>query len=154
MASGWTNRGKCNALAERFRGVAPPANFFLALVTAVNPPTADTNLLSDCTEIAIGNGYAAAGGVSVARNSTDFDVITEDDLNDRALVQLKDIIFTASSGNLPASGDGASYAVLLGPNATPANREVEAYWDLGGARVVSDTQTLTLQDCELRLSDA
>lgn len=149
--AGFTNRGKKNLLAY-LRGVAAPANFFVALSTSTTAPTADTNLLSDVTQIATGNGYSD-GGVSVTPNTTDFDTLTEDDTNDRALVQLKDIVFTATGGALPASGLGARYALLLGPHATPSSREVWFFWDLGADYSVSTGQTITLVDLEARLTE-
>lgn len=151
MASGWTNRGKKNILAT-LRGVALPTNFYLALVTSATAPTADTNTKSELTEVASGNGYTT-GGISITKNTTDFDVLTEDDTNDRALVQLKDMVWTASGGTLPGSGSGAHYAVLTDDNATQGSREVWAYFDLTSDRIVSDMQTLTLQDVELRLTE-
>lgn len=144
-----TNRGKKRLLDIVFRGVAPPANFNLALCRSTNTPTPDTNVFSDLVEISAGNGYIS-GGQAVARNTTDFDVSTEDDANDRALVQLKDFVWTAAGGALPASGLGARWAVLLDDNVTVASREVWAYWDLVSDRQVSDTQTLTLQNAEIR----
>ncbi len=150
--AGWTNKGKANALAQRFRGVALPTNFFIALVTSAVAPVADTNTFGELTQIATGNGYAD-GGISLTKNTTDFDVLTEDDGNDRALVQLKDIVWTAAAGPIPASGSGARWAVLTDDNATIASRFVEAFWDLVSDRTISDTQTLTLQDCELRLTE-
>jgi hypothetical protein len=149
---GWTNRGKYNTLAQRFRGVALPTNFYVTLVTSATAPVADTNTLGQLTEIAAGNGFTT-GGISLTKNTTDFDVLTEDDTNDRALVQIKDLVWTASGGNLPASGNGARYAVLTDDNGTVANREVEQYWDLTSDRTISDTQTLTLQDCEIRINE-
>ncbi len=144
-----TNRCKKRLLDIVFRGVAAPTTFYLALVRSTNVPTPDTNVFSDLVEITAGNGYTS-GGQAVARNSTDFDVSSEDDVNDRALVQLKDFVWTATGGALPASGLGARYAVLLDDNGVVANREVWAYWDLSSDRQVSDTQTLTLQNCEIR----
>lgn len=152
MAAGWTNRGKANTLAERFRGVALPTNFYVALVTSATAPTADTNLMSDLTQIATGNGYVD-GGITLTKNTTDYDVLTEDDTNDRALVQIKDLVWTASGGPIPASGSGARYAVHTDHHATVGSREVEQFWDLTSDRSVSDTQTLTLQDCEIRLTE-
>ena len=114
-------------------------------------PTVDTNLWSDLSgqEIATGNGYTA-NGISVARNTTDWDVLTEDDANDRAFVQLKNLVWTAGGGPIPSSGAGARYAVLMDDNATPANRDVLAVFDLGSDRAISDGQTLSLIDCERR----
>lgn len=148
---GWTNKGKFRLL-ETLAGTALPANFNVALVTDAAAPTPDTNTLSELTEIAAGNGYTS-GGISVALNTTDFDVRTEDDANDRALVQIKDLVWTAAGGNLPGSGAGARYAVLTDANATVGDREIWAYWDLLTDIVVSDTQALTLQNLELRGSE-
>jgi hypothetical protein len=149
--AGWTNRGKFAALGRLFRGVALPTNYYVALVTSATAPTADINTKSELTELANGNGYTT-GGISLSKNTTDFDVLTEDDTNDRALVQIKDLVWTASGGSLPASG-GARYAVLTDDNATQGSREVYAFWDLSSDRQVSQFQTLTLQDCELRLTE-
>src|SRR5690606_19283105 len=113
---------------------------------------ADTDTLDDLDEIAAGNGYTS-GGIQINRDSTDFDTWTEDDVNDRAIIQLKDLVWTASGGTLPASGNGARYAVLTDDDETVADREVYAFWDLGSERTVSDGQTLTLQDLELRLTE-
>jgi hypothetical protein len=81
-------------------------------------------------------------------------VLTEDDAADRGLIQLKNLVWTASGGPIPASGNGAWWAVLTTDEVTVGNRQVVAYWDLAADRTVSDTQTLTLQDCELRLNEA
>jgi len=151
--AGWTNRGKQAILDAYFRNTGAPTNFYVALVTSATAPDPDTNVLGDLTEIAAGNGYTS-GGYQLDRNSTDFDTLTEDDANDRALVQVKDVSWTASGGPIPASGNGARYAVLTDDDGTVANREVLAYWDLSSDRTVSDGQTLTLQDLELRLNES
>jgi hypothetical protein len=152
MASGWTNRGKYYWLGQAFRNDTEPANLYMALVTSAATPTADTNVMSDLTQIATGNGYTD-GGYQLTRNSTDFDTHTEDDTSDLAYVRIKDIVWTASGGPIPSSGSGARYAVLTDDNATVANRQVLAYFDLVSDRSVSSGQTLTLQDCELRLTE-
>ena len=123
------------------------------MVTSATAPTADTNTLSELTQIAAGDGYTA-GGYQLSRNSTDWDVWTEDDANDRGLIQLKDITWTASGGPIPSSGNGARYAVLTDDNATVGSREVYFYWDLTADRSVSDSQDLTLQNCELQLNQS
>ena len=150
--AGWTNKGKFRALEDRFRGVAAPTNYYVALVVSTVAPTADINTFGELTQIAVGNGYAT-GGYSLTPGATDFDVLTEDDTNDRGLIQIKDVVWTASGGPIPASGLGARYAVLTNADATVANREVLAYWDLVSDRTVSVGQTLTLQDCELRINE-
>ena len=80
------------------------------------------------------------------------DVLTEDDTNDVAYAQMKDLVWTASGGNLPSSG-AARYACMTDDNATVSSREVYHYWDLVSDRVVSDTQSLTLQNMEIRLTE-
>ena len=122
-------------------------------MTSATAPVADTDTKTSLTEIATGNGYTT-GGTLLAWNATDWDVWTEDDTNDRGLIQLKDIVWTASAGPIPASGNGARYAILTDDNATQGSREVYAYWDLTADRSVSDGQSLTLQNCELRLNEA
>ncbi len=148
MASGITNRCRFKMLDWCFRGSALPTNYYVALVTSAATPTVDTNTFSELTEIAAGNGYTA-GGISVAKNSTDWDTLTEDDTNDKALIQLKDLVWTASGGSLPGSGNGARWAILTDDNATPASRLVLAWWDLISDRSVSVGQPLTLQNCEV-----
>jgi hypothetical protein len=148
-----TNRGKKLLMDWGFRNATEPANFFLALVTSAVAPTPDTNVFSELTEIAAGNGYVS-GGQSVARNSTDFDVLTEDDTNDLAQLQLKDFDWTASGGSIPASGAGARYAVLLTDEGTVGNRQVVAAWDLQSDRTASNGQVLRLQNTEIRAEEA
>jgi hypothetical protein len=151
--AGLTNRGKNNILATSFRATAISGSSFNgALYTSATTPDADDNVHTDLTQIATGNGYSD-GGAAIARDATDWDVLTEDDTNDRALVQLKDIVFTASGGSIPASGDGARYFGLLDNNATVNSRELWAFWDLTSDRTVSTGQTLTIQDAEIRLTE-
>lgn len=150
MASGWTNRGKFRNLGGFFRNTLP-TNFFAVLVTNATVPDVKTNTLSQLTQIAAGNGYTT-NGTSLDRNQTDFDVLTEDDGNDRAFVQIKDLVWTATGGPIPASGNGASYMVITDDNVTPADRDVIGYFDLVSPRTVSDGQSLTIQDAEFRLS--
>lgn len=148
--AGITNRGKLLLLEWAVGRTTPPTNFYLALCTSATTPTADINTLGELTQIAVGNGYSN-GGISINRNSTDWDTGSEDDTSDYGLVRLKDIVFTASGGTLPGSGSGATYAVLTDDNATVANRQVIAYGTLTGAPLsVSDTQALTVQDFTLR----
>ena len=151
--AGWTNKGKYKVLGWAMRGETIPTNFYVALVTSAAAPVADTNTFTELTEIADTNGYTT-GGYQLAPNSTDFDVWTEDDASDLALLEIKDIVWTASGGPIPASGDGARYAVLTDNNGTIASREVFYYWDLTSNRAVSDTQTLTLQDTTIRITEA
>jgi len=145
----WTNRGKYLALLWAFRAVSLPAHLYVALLTSDTEPTVDINTLGELTEIADGNGYTE-GGYELTPGATDFDTITEDDDDDLALVQVKDISWTASGGSIPDSGNGARYAALLSYHATPASREVIAVWDLVTDRVTTDGNSITLADCELK----
>jgi hypothetical protein len=148
--AGWTNKGKARVLKGFFRNVNVPTSFYLALCTSAITPVPDINTFSELTEIAAGNGYTA-GGLQVLRNTVDWDQMIEDDINDIAYIQVKDIVWTASGGPIPASGSGARWAVLLDDNATLGSREVICWWDLVTDRQVSDGQTLTLQNIEIRL---
>jgi hypothetical protein len=151
--AGWTNRGKYAYLNIVCRNSTEPTNFYIALVTSAAAPTADTNTLSELTEIAAGNGYST-GGYQLTRNATDFDTLTEDDASDLAKILLKDISWSASGGPIPASGNGARYAVFTDDNATVGSREVWHYWDLSSNRSVIDGNALTLQDLEMRIAES
>ena len=150
--AGFTNRGKYLMLGYVFRGTTLPTNFYVALVTSAVAPAQDHNTLSQLTEIAAGNGYTT-GGYQLTPGTTDFDVQTENDTSDLALVQIKDVIWTASGGSIPSSGGGARYAVLTDNNVTVGSRQIIAYWSLSSDRTVSSGQTLTLQNCELDLTE-
>lgn len=147
-----TNRGAFRVLQSFFRNTSTPTVLYAPLIDASSAtPTVDTNTFADLTEVPAGNGYTA-GGISLSRNSTDFDVITEDDTNDRALIQIRDLVWTASGGSLPGSGSGARHLALTDDNATQSSRDILTTWDLVSNRVVSVGQTLTVQNAEIRLS--
>ena len=127
--SGFTNKLKAEMLAAFFKGASMPASFFLALATNATAFGPDTNTLSDLTEIAPGNGYTQ-GGIAIAKYAIDFPTSSEDDTNDKGIIGLKNIVFTATGGSIPASGNGARYAVLTGPGATVGSRKVYLSIDL------------------------
>lgn len=145
MTSYWTIRGARRVLGAVFQGESLPTNFYIALVKASPAPSIDTVTLSQLTQIANGNGYVT-GGISLDRNSADFDQLLTDNTEDKVIAQLRDIVWTASSGAIPASGDGARYAVLTTDDATPADREIWWVFDLNGTRIVSEGQAITLID--------
>ncbi len=149
---GVTNRGKYLILGYVFQATALPGHVYMALCTSATAPTQDINTLSQLTQIATGNGYTD-GGYELHLNGTDFDVYTEDDTGDLAKVQAKDVVWTAAGGPIPASGNGARYAVLTDDNVTVGSRQVLAYWDLATDRTVSSGQTLTLQNAEIDLTE-
>lgn len=144
----WTNRGKFLMLGWVFRDVTLPTNFYLALVTDDVIPAVGINTFGELTQIATGNGYSD-GGYQLTPGVTDFDSLVEDDSGDEAILQLKDVIWIASGGPIPNSGDAARYAVLTDDNGTVADRQVIAAWDLGEGRSVTDTHELKLEDSEL-----
>jgi|TARA_R110000824_G_scaffold9642_7_gene42877 hypothetical protein len=144
MASGTTDRGKKLLLDYAFEASTVPTTYYLALCTSAVTPTKAINTFSQMTEIAAGQGYTTGGASLTA--ATDF-TVTEVDSTVGAKVVIADTTFTASGGNLPASGDGARWAVLLDGAVSGSN--VLAYFDLVSDRTVSDTQTLTIQAAEI-----
>lgn len=146
---GWTNRGVYLLLGYLFRLSTRPANCNLILWTSAVTPTVDTNVAGDATEVSNGNGYTT-NGQTVNLNGTDVDTWTEDDTNNYGLVQLKDFAWTASGGSISS----IRYAALVDDNATPANRQVLVWWDLGSTITLTSGQTLTLQNAEARLTPA
>jgi len=151
MASGVTNRGKFMLLGWAFVDLTIPTNFYMGLADDTTAPDVDDNAWVDLTQVPDTQGYTD-GGYSLSPGATDWDVHTEDDGGDKGLVQIKDVVWTASGGTLPASGDGARWAVLTDDDGTMADREIYIWWDLVSNRQVSDGQTLTLQDCEVDIT--
>lgn len=154
MANGqWTNRGKKLVLDAAFRAAAfAGTGFKLMLCTSAQTPTTDTNTVSELTEIANGNGYTT-GGVSIAQSAVGFPSLSEDDTNDKAVITLASQTWTASGGDLPASGSGARWLILTDANATVGSRQVIAFWDLLSDRsvtvggTISAAMTLSLEEC-------
>jgi hypothetical protein len=127
------------------------AETFAGTEVCYEGPGPDTNIFSDTAgEIAAGNGYTA-GGIQLSLNSTDFPGLSENDSTDLALVQIRTLSWTATGGNLPSSGNGAAFLILTDDNGTQSSREVWAWFDLGGERTVSNSQSLTASSGELRL---
>lgn len=163
MASGVTNAGKAWILEVAFRdlmnGGALVDDMYVALIKSTVAPTIDHDKWSDlkANQIATGNGYLD-GGADVARGASSFDVISDvstSETNDYGHVQLTNIEWAASGGSIPDSGDGARYALLLdkaGAAKPHDNNKIIAWWDLGSDRSVTNGQTLSLQDMEIRLS--
>lgn len=148
MAAKWTNKGKARAAKVFLRGESVPTEFRIAFVTSAVAPTVDTNVFSELTEIAAGNGYSAGGQV-VERSATGWPTLTEDDTNDLFEAIAKSLTWTPSGGSIPASGNPIAYAVLLDDNATPGNREVLAFWELGSLSF-ADGSPFTLSGAKLR----
>lgn len=154
MASVFTNKGLYLILGGFFRAETgqgcDPTNFYAPLFTSASTPTVDTDTVGDLTQINTGNGYAD-GGPSVARSSTGFDVWTEDDTNDYSLVQLNDVVYSASGGPIPNGGSGARYMGVSDDGGTVSTRYLYGAFDLVSDRSVSDGQDLTIQNAEFRI---
>jgi hypothetical protein len=147
--AGFTNKFKKLLLEAFCLNTSVPSSFKLALLTSAATLTADTNVWADVSanEIVAGNGYTTKGN-TVARSSGGFDDLTEDDSADTGYIRLTDVTYTASGGPIPLSGDGARYAVLL-----DNNDNILAWWDFGTDRSVTDTQSILVQNAELRLEE-
>ena len=136
----WTNKGKYRALELLFNGGAWTATLKFHLANST--PTVDTNVLSDLTEA---SNYTS---LSYSKNDTDFPTLTEDDTGDLASVAVKPLVFTAGGGTCTAT-----HVVMCDANVTEQNREVLAFWSLGGTQNVSTGQTLTCTAGTLRLTE-
>lgn len=146
--AGRTNRGKFNSLAIQYRGATPPTQYNLMLATNAVAPTADTNTMSELTEVTAGTGYTS-GGQTVNRNSTDFDTLTETDASDLAEVQLKDYTWTASGGSI----SNIRYVVLGDNNGTVGSREIDTFWDIGSTTTITTGNSLTFRDLTIRYTE-
>tara|TARA_R110002020_G_scaffold79557_2_gene199308 strand:- start:869 stop:1300 length:432 start_codon:yes stop_codon:yes gene_type:complete len=139
MADGFTNKGKAKLLRSFFQSETPPDNVYAYLVTNAVAPTADTNTLSELTEIT-----ETGKEISLDLDTTDFNNAVEDDDNDKATIQIKDLIF---NGAITA----ASYVVLTDDDSTEADRIVYAYWSLGSIRTIDSGDTLVIADLQFDL---
>jgi hypothetical protein len=149
--AGFTNKGKARLLQFFYQNNLP-TNVYIALVTSAVAPVADTNTLSQLTEITAGNGYTS-GGFQLSLNTTDWPDSEENDTSDFGGLKAKDVAWTAAGGSIPSGGSGARYAVLTDDNVTVGNREVWHYWSLVSDRTVTVGNVLTLQDLELQLTE-
>lgn len=144
-----TNRGLACSLEWGLRNNGTPTNLYIALLSPDSDvPTIDINTLSELTEIDAGNGYTA-GGFQLSRNDTDFTVV-ENDTDGEAQLTIKDVYWDATGGGIGP----ARYAVLLDDNATVADRQVLAAWDLGVNRYMRDGNRLTIKDMQLKLASS
>lgn len=158
----FTTRGMTRLLDAYFRRqTTRPTYFYMALVVAENgsppvdvSPSHDTKTFGELVQITPGNGYTN-GGYQLTPNATDFDALTEDDVNAITELSLKNISWSASGGSIPASGNSARYCVLLAsesssPEAISA-REVIWYASLSRDRSAVSGQLLQLTSLDIRL---
>lgn len=160
MASSVTNAGRLAAVKAFVKAASPVTTSFkvvlIRVASGTPTPNVDWGLFSDWTtglfeEIPAGNGYTS-GGITLERSNVgwpDADDL-EDDTNDRGVCLAKDLVFTASGGPIPATGAGATFALLTDDNATLSARKVYAFWDLGGAQSAGDGGNITIQDAPIR----
>ncbi len=146
----FTTRGLVRFFFYVFRNADRPANYYLALLTSAVAPTHDTKDMSQVTQIATGNGYTD-GGYALNLNATDFEAIIEDDVNQLAELHIKQVVWNATTGALPSSGNPAQYIVLTTGDATIANREILWYETFTSPQAILLGQTLTVSNMKLRL---
>lgn len=152
--AGWTNKGKYLSLDSYLRGSGCPSAFTARLIAACSvAPSASTNNLSDLIEITASNGYGASG-CAIARNSTDWDTLTENDTLHCASALLKDLAWVATGGDLPATTSCPARWLVLTDAVLTASPNVLFYWDLSSNRRVSNSQTLTVADAATVLNES
>ncbi len=151
MANIFHQRGLKLMLAQFFQNDTEQTNFYLAFSTAAHTPDKDDSTFAAVTEVATGNGYST-GGISLSRNTTDWINLTQDDTNNRATIQLKNLSFTPSGGPFPNGVDGARWAHIITDEGTIASRQLIASLDLLIPIFVSDGQALTISSTTLRLA--
>jgi hypothetical protein len=146
---GVTVRGMARAFDAYFRGQGIPPQFYTALSSAAHPPTTSTATLSDLAEVAVGNGYGA-GGLALPRDSSGFPAsgFVEEDQALRVSLTLRDVVWTATGGSLPAAIP-ARYLSLLDADPVPATRDVLAWWDLQAPVQVTSGNTITVRGMQV-----
>ena len=154
-AQGVTDVGKMWMAGWAFADTTAFDTLFVMLCTSAVTPDADVETFATLTPIATGNGYQSTGGIGANEGfllpgSTDWYAISHG--AGYARIKIRDIVWTAASGPIPSSGDGARWAVLTDNNVTIDSRVVLAWWDLTSDRSVADGNSLTLEDLEIRLT--
>lgn len=156
-----TNRGAYLLLGTLLFNDPDNSTFYIALIDQGSAaPTVDTNLMSDLTEIAAGNGYTA-GGASCARVLGNGASLTEDDASDYAEARLRNITACqASGGAIPSdagSGGLIRYMVLTTDEGTVANRQIIGVYDLDASLetgfTVPDGKELNVTGHKIKLSN-
>ena len=150
MSGFLTNRGLKLLAQYALQNVSPPSTFKAILMPSGATATVDVNTISDTSEIPAGNGYTS-GGINVARSNLGFINLTEDDTNDWATIEVKDCDFQTSGGAIPTSGD-IRYMAITTDEATVANRQILAIFDLGSAITIPDGKYLHVQDSTIKLT--
>jgi len=157
-AQGVTDVGKLWITAWAFADTTAFDTLFVMLCDDAVTPDADVETFATLTPIAAGNGYTSTGGIGATEgflipgNEADFIAITHG--AGYARIKIRDIVWTASGGTIPSDYPTtvARWAVLTDNNATIDSRVVIAWWDLSSGRSVSDGNSLTLEDLEIRLT--
>lgn len=134
-----TNKGVERLLRSFFRSEGNPNFLYLALVQPATPPTEDTQVFSELTEVVSNNNGYVSGGMQLEALPSFFDTVMVDDINDQTTVTLRETRFVAE----PNALENIGYVVLLGDGAV-ANRDVLAFWPLSQPITVPAGQTLSL----------
>ena len=140
MSSFFTNRAKLRAFSILFNSGTQPTSYYACLI-ASGAPTVDT---SGWNEL-LANESDYYSRIRLDLNSDDFTSLTQDDANDYATMEIRDLVFTAAGGDL-----SATWCVIVDDNSDENNKDVFICLDLSGTKTVSDTQTLTLSNTTLR----
>jgi hypothetical protein len=106
------------------------ADTFKYALTNTLPSLAD-NTLSDVSEIATGNGYAAGGTQVAITSSTQTGGVL-------SVVPAANVVFTAAGGSIGPFQYVAFY------NSTPAGGLTVSYFDRGSPVTLLDTETFTV----------
>lgn len=141
MANEWSNHGK----AELLKGSIDIDNDSMKMILMQTAFSFDKDAdatYSDvsASELATANGYTAGGQVLTTP------LVTEDDTNDRADFTYDNVTWTASGGDIVASG-----AIIF--DDTTGDDTIIGYIDFGGDKTASDGGgTLTVANGIIRLS--
>lgn len=145
----WSNNGKYLLFRALFFN-SVPSKFYMALITNDQIPGPDNNDLDYLTEVYPGNGYTE-GGQEISSGSSSFDYCGINNATDKAVVQLVDIVFTATGEGIPVTGKGAYYAVLCVLGDYSSDRHTICWWDLETERTADAGQQIVLKDLTMEL---
>ena len=140
MSTQLTYRGQTLLLKYAFGEESIPTSFRMKLVTDTEV-TAAINTFSELSELPNGGGYTTGG---IAFDKTDMTFAQGNGTN-QASATVTDGTFpwTATSGGMPASGTGYTYAVITDGTATD---NVIMFVDLEEAQTLDTGQTQDIND--------
>jgi len=127
-----------------FQNTGAPSKFYAILIASGSTPDENTKTMAELTEIPTGNGYTS-GGEEVIRGTNDWRYLTEDDVGNKATVEMYNVVFQTSGGAIPTSGSIGALVLTTG-EATVSSRQILGYWLFDPTLTIPEGKELHIHD--------